>query len=571
MPLVSVVITTYDRADRAAVAIDSVLSLGGAAALEVVVVDDGSHPEHALAIDALAGGPVTVLHQENQGLGAARVSGASVATGEWIGFLDDDDRLLPGWSDLVELIRTHPDAGIVSGSARLVDAAGEHLDDVAPAQLGPIFQEMTLQYLAGCFLVRRDVYEQAGGYLAGLSGSHQYELMIRCTAVANRMGLRAAHTDTAVAAIERPPKVDRPLSNPRLSLACTRWVLARHAARFDLDERERSNWEGVASLNALRLGDPSAVRLAWGAARHQPSDPRRWARAVMVSTPLGRRRWGTAERFAAPAERQANPLAHAVSFWGTPYAALGSPADHLFLPWSYRENPPASADSAGTPFWSRGVAGTDLRAQDPVYRWAARLTRSGAECVVDVGCGTGHKLVRRVAPHARRWVGVDQSSALELARREFPDGNWLEADLSVAASWDLVAALHPDLVICSDVIEHVVDPLSLLRGLRRTIGERGQLLLSTPDRGRLEDRDDQGPPPNPRHVREWNEAELRLLVEAAGFRIVRVRHLLPRSYSLTGVDVRRTVYRGIHRMAVPDRRTCMAFLLRSTADPSSGR
>jgi hypothetical protein len=122
-------------------------------------------------------------------------------------------------------------------------------------------------------------------------------------------------------------------------------------------------------------------------------------------------------------------------------------------------------------------------------------------------------------------------------------------------------------VVCADVIEQVEDPLRLLDGLAATVGPGGSILLSTPDRARLEDGDPLGPPTDLRHVREWNEPELRLLVEAAGLRVVQVRHLLPPRTSSPTRALHRATFGSLHRRALPRRRTTMAFLLKAGDTP----
>jgi hypothetical protein len=74
------------------------------------------------------------------------------------------------------------------------------------------------------------------------------------------------------------------------------------------------------------------------------------------------------------------------------------------------------------------------------------------------------------------------------------------------------------LVICSDVIEHVVDPDVLLGYLRTCTGSGGLVILSTPERHRLRGRNCIRSP-NPAHVREWSFGELRRYLEARGFRV----------------------------------------------------
>lgn len=233
----------------------------------------------------------------------------------------------------------------------------------------------------------------------------------------------------------------------------------------------------------------------------------------------------------------------------------------LYLPQGYRINPPASADRDGTPYWERGLAHNDTRYQVPVYRLAAKRARQlSPQLVMDIGCGSGDKLNEFFATRPYRVVGVDQESAIKLARARFPRTEWISGDLDDEAFWAKLSSHEPDLVICSDVIEHLVDPVGLLRRLRNLVGS-GLLVLSTPDRSRLEC-DPLGPPGNPRHVREWTSTELSRLLEASGFQIVAQHHLLPRRYSPTVAELRRFIGRARRGMAIPDRRTCQVHELR---------
>jgi glycosyltransferase involved in cell wall biosynthesis len=58
---------------------------------EIVVVDDGSRPEEASALDRAAGGAVVVRLPRNRGVSVARNVGVAHARSPWIAFLDCDD------------------------------------------------------------------------------------------------------------------------------------------------------------------------------------------------------------------------------------------------------------------------------------------------------------------------------------------------------------------------------------------------------------------------------------------------------------------------------------------------
>ena len=93
VPLVSVIIPTYNRAALVREAVASVTAQTFQD-FEIVLVDDGSTDE---TLEALAHWEdITVLRQtRRRGVAAARNLGAAAARGEWLAFLDSDDLWLP--------------------------------------------------------------------------------------------------------------------------------------------------------------------------------------------------------------------------------------------------------------------------------------------------------------------------------------------------------------------------------------------------------------------------------------------------------------------------------------------
>ncbi len=124
--LVSVVIPTYNRALHLGAAIESALGQTYRP-LEVIVVDDGSTDGTADVV-ATFGSDVRYLHQPNGGVAAARNLGLRHARGEFIAFLDSDDRWQP-WklAAQVELLRKRPDIGMVWTDMTAVDGHGRVL------------------------------------------------------------------------------------------------------------------------------------------------------------------------------------------------------------------------------------------------------------------------------------------------------------------------------------------------------------------------------------------------------------------------------------------------------------
>ena len=94
LPLVSIIIPTYNRKNLIQGAIKSALNQSYKN-IEIIVVEDGSNCGIKTYIENLDDKKVIyVNHDNNCGLSVARNTGMNLAKGEYIAFLDDDDRWL---------------------------------------------------------------------------------------------------------------------------------------------------------------------------------------------------------------------------------------------------------------------------------------------------------------------------------------------------------------------------------------------------------------------------------------------------------------------------------------------
>jgi glycosyltransferase involved in cell wall biosynthesis len=106
-PMFSVIIPTYNRASFVTKAVDSVLRQSFKD-YEVIVVDDGSTDTTRQALQQY-GNRITVFHQANSGVSAARNRGIENANGKWIAFLDSDDEWKENYlARQLEHIRSNP-------------------------------------------------------------------------------------------------------------------------------------------------------------------------------------------------------------------------------------------------------------------------------------------------------------------------------------------------------------------------------------------------------------------------------------------------------------------------------
>lgn len=127
--------------------------------------------------------------------------------------------------------------------------------------------------------------------------------------------------------------------------------------------------------------------------------------------------------------------------------------------------------------------------------------------VLDVGCGSGYKLLKYFGGYNTKAVGVEVEPTLSWLRQAYPHKEWLGA----------VEGQH-DLVICSDVIEHVEDPYAMLDAIATTGFQ--YLVISTPAVNLLGHGTEMGPPRNIHHVREWTEEGFKALI-GTRFNVIR--------------------------------------------------
>jgi glycosyltransferase involved in cell wall biosynthesis len=135
LPTVSVVIPCFNQGHFLAEAIDSVYAQSLPAA-ELVIVDDGSTDTTSAVASRYPG--ARYLAQPNLGLARARNRGLRAATGEFLVFLDADDRLRPGAIEAgIHALGAHPRAAVVYGRCQRIDEDGRPIPTTPPLKLGP--------------------------------------------------------------------------------------------------------------------------------------------------------------------------------------------------------------------------------------------------------------------------------------------------------------------------------------------------------------------------------------------------------------------------------------------------
>lgn len=296
-PTVTAVVPTRDRLPLLHRAVDAVLSQEYAGHLECVVVFDQSEPQQ-LDIAVPDGRSLRVVtNSRKPGLAGARNTGILAATGELIGFCDDDDEWLPGkLAAQVELLDGSAATGLV-GSGIYVNYRGrdhERRPSKTRLEFTDFLRDRQMAIHPCTFLLRSEALHGALGLVdEDIPGSYgeDYDLLLRAARLAPVLALPdplvRVHWHASSFFTSRWQTIVEGLS----------YLLERYP-EFATEPTGLGRVEGQIAFAHAALGERAAAR-RWSvrALRHSPRERRPYL-ALAISLGLLRARWvlGAAQR-----------------------------------------------------------------------------------------------------------------------------------------------------------------------------------------------------------------------------------------------------------------------------------
>jgi glycosyltransferase involved in cell wall biosynthesis len=184
LPLVSVIIPTYNRSSLVLEAVESVFKQTYLN-FELIVVDDGSIDGTAEVLSPYKDRFVYAF-QNNQGVSAARNRGIQMARSQWITFLDSDDYWLPEKLETqIRFFTQNPEA-LICQTEEIWIRNGRRLNPQKKHKKfsGDIFAPSLLLCLVSpsAVMIKKNLFEQVGFFDEDLPACEDYDLWLRISA-----------------------------------------------------------------------------------------------------------------------------------------------------------------------------------------------------------------------------------------------------------------------------------------------------------------------------------------------------------------------------------------------------
>jgi GT2 family glycosyltransferase len=178
---ISVILTHYNRPDFLREALESICGQTLKPS-EILIVDDNSTPDNFERLQEFAQLATIIKTPRNLGAPGARNFGASVASSEWLCFLDDDDVYVPDKLERqARYLAAHPGAVALGGALTMVkpDGTREHWGGTYTGRLSVADALNYTASLPPALMIRRDIFLKLGGFDPLFMAMEDYEFGVR--------------------------------------------------------------------------------------------------------------------------------------------------------------------------------------------------------------------------------------------------------------------------------------------------------------------------------------------------------------------------------------------------------
>jgi len=151
---------------------------------EIVIINDGSTDNSIKAVEAINDSRIRLIHQENQGVSAARNCGIKEAKFEWIAFLDGDDLWKPNHlEETTKMMNLYPEANVFATSFVYSDNRPmfKHPRNAPIFKIENYFKEALKESLicSSMVVINKECFDKVGAFNKKLSRGEDLDLWAR--------------------------------------------------------------------------------------------------------------------------------------------------------------------------------------------------------------------------------------------------------------------------------------------------------------------------------------------------------------------------------------------------------
>lgn len=186
MPIVSVVIPVYNGEETIKQTIESVLSQTFSD-FELIVINDGSTDATVNVVSTFQDPRIKVFSYPNAGLSASRNRGISLASGNYISFIDADDLWTADKLEAqVSALQENPQAALAYSWTDYIDESGQFFRQGPHFNFsGDVFAKLLLSDFVGNGsnpLIRKQAFSEVGGFDESLNAAEDWDMWLRLAA-----------------------------------------------------------------------------------------------------------------------------------------------------------------------------------------------------------------------------------------------------------------------------------------------------------------------------------------------------------------------------------------------------
>jgi glycosyltransferase involved in cell wall biosynthesis len=184
MPTISLILTTHNRAQFLPIALNSILAQTYSD-FELILWDDGSTDQTLTILQNYSDSRIRLFSAPHQGRTDALIAAHAQATGEYIAWVDSDDRLsTTTLANTMAILINHPNLGMVYTDYQVIDEQGQAHGIGSRCKIPYSENRLLTDFMTFHFrLLRHSLYEQVGGVDADLPCAMDYDLCLKLSEV----------------------------------------------------------------------------------------------------------------------------------------------------------------------------------------------------------------------------------------------------------------------------------------------------------------------------------------------------------------------------------------------------